>query len=155
MSGQVNAIKMMSLLRLLYLFQNMTTYLYASFFKKLIPWYCLLWGVTNHTGYLRLSFTNPQKWVVWDYLVLNTTTGRLTPGLLLTRRVEVIKLSRTLCGFDSSWLEATVKMSSLLTLLLSYSALAAKLIQWNFIVKKVACLFPDPYVKIINYCLHG
>lgn len=102
MIGRVNAIKMVTLPRFLYLFQNLPIYLNASFFFKKLDYYIALYKGYKSHRYLRLTFKNlPKRVVGLPVFKLNTTTGQPTPELLPTGSMEALKLRRTLCGY--SW----------------------------------------------------
>lgn len=151
MIGRVNAIKMVSLPRFLYLFQNLPIYLNASFFKKLdsviLPF---VWGYKSH----RISKAHLQK---------SSKNGGL--GLPVFKHYYWAANSRALTYWKGGsakaaenplWLQleaaAAVNTSSLPALLFSDPAPVAKLINHNFIVKnslrilkqiKVACQVPS------------
>ena len=150
MIGRVNAIKMVSLPRFLYLFQNLPIYLNASFFKKLDSIILsFVWGYKSH----RISKAHLQK---------PSKNGGL--GLPVLRHYYWAANSRALTYWKGGsviaeenplWLQleaAAVHTSSLSALLFSDHAPVVKLINHNFTVKnslrilkqiKAACQVPS------------
>lgn len=133
MIGRVNAIKMVSLPRFLYLFQNLPIYLNASFFKKLDSIIlAFVWGYKTH----RIAKAHLKK---------SSKVGGL--GLPVFKHYYWAANSRALtywkCGSIKAednplWLQletAAVVMSSLPALLFSDSGPIVKLIQRKFTVK--------------------
>lgn len=103
----------------------------------MITLYSLSSGFMNRTGYLRLTFTNLQKKGGLGLPAFKHHYWAANSRFLPTGSVEVLKMRRTLCGYSWKLLLSKCSLFLLCSPTLTFSALAAKLIQWNFIVEKL------------------